>query len=523
MDKPKRRYTKKGFSHAPAVEGTAGASKMALPNYNINEGQLKIAKSNKALFGRLTYGAGPSGDNISTYPATSLTPQSFFALQNQCRTSGYMQLKADFDEQILLRDMHLASVDRARRVGTAARQFRVRAVSAEDNAVIVKNYVQAVVDGIDRFSDSIYELLSALYSGFSVAEIVWEYKTIRFPTISNGIQKIKVPVPIQIDWVNNRHVQFDVTKDIPMINQGMGGGYIPLQATPHKFIYHVASGDGQARMRGYMWQVGWGSMIKQPAIAKWAVCLDLFGVPSVWIKNAKDLFENPERKEEYLAFARELGQGRVGITTDDLEVEIKDPPAGLDARGMHGSLIGMINSEMSKVVLGSTLTTELSQTGSYNAAAEHAMVKESFIRMDAVNLGNTLRCYLFKAILERAIYLYDEESEVIGVNPDGLCPLLGIDPDEILSLNPFATWRVERDITPENRVMVYCKLVNELGMEIDQEQVYEEFGVDSPKQGSRAIPGIRKEEGTTEEINGDTQLKTDSEESPKGTKSSLKS
>lgn len=481
------RKKKVGFSTAPTVPGTGGVTGLTNIAYSINEEQQRIAKSKAALFGRITYGSGPTADFVSTYPASSLTPQSLSSIYQQCKVSGYMQLKADLDEQVMSRDMHLASVDRARRVGTTSRQFRTRPANATSNAVIIKNYVQSVVEGIDRFSDSCYELLSALHAGFSLAELVWKTKTVRFAVEKDKTAKIKVPVPIQIDWVNNRHVQFDVNKDIPLINQG--NGYIKLEDAPHKFIYHVVSGDGQARMRGYMWQVAWGVLWKNPALARWAVCLDLFGVPSIWIKNAKDIFENPERKAEYLAFAQELGQGRVGITTDDLEVEIKDSPTGLDARGMHAALIGLVNSEMSKVVLGSTLTTELSQTGSYNAAAEHAMVKESFIRQDAVNLGNTLRTYLFKPILERACYLYDEEGNIIDEDPEGLAAILGIDAEEVLSLCPYALWKVERDQTPADRIAVYDKMVNQLGMAVDQEQVYEEFGIDPPKEGGTAIPG----------------------------------
>jgi len=225
---PKKK--KVGFSTAPTVPGTGGVAGLTNIAYSINEEQQRIAKSKAALFGRITYGSGPTADFVSTYPASSLTPQSLSSIYQQCKVSGYMQLKADLDEQVMSRDMHLASVDRARRVGTTSRQFRTRPANATSNAVIIKNYVQSVVEGIDRFSDSCYELLSALHAGFSLAELVWKTKSVRFAIEKDKIAKIKVPVPVQIDWVNNRHVQFDVNKDIPLINQG--NGYIKLEDAP---------------------------------------------------------------------------------------------------------------------------------------------------------------------------------------------------------------------------------------------------------------------------------------------------
>ncbi len=44
---------------------------------------------------------------------------------------------------------------------------------------------------------------------------------------------------------------------------------------------------------------------------------------------------------------------------------------------MHAAIIGAINLELSKLIIGSTLTTEVSGTGSYNASETHASTKEA--------------------------------------------------------------------------------------------------------------------------------------------------
>ncbi len=480
----RERKKKIALSKAPEVPGTGSSFSSIV--YSRNPEQEALFRSNAALWGRTTYFSGPTLDSFSTYPASGLTPQQLGSIFQQVKASGYMQLKADLDEQIMQRDPHLSSIDRSRRVGVTARQFKVKPFNASPLAVTVSKFMQAVVENIENFRDACYELLQANASGMSISEIIWDpNRMVRFP-VEGSYGKIYIPTPIQIDWIHNKHLQFDIVKDSPLLNQS--GGYVDIAVAPDKFIYHVTTGSGQARCRGFMYPCSWYHMQKQIAIARWDVALDLFGIPSAYIKNAKDIFENPERRAQYELFAQQLGQGQIAITTDDLDVNFGTTPQGLDARGMHAALIGLSNAEMSKCVLGSTLTVELSQTGSYNAAAEHAMVKESIIRMDSENLANTIRSYLFKSILRRAIYSFDEEGNIIGINPKGLCAVLQTSPEEIMSVCPRPAWRVERDSTPEARMQILEKAVA-LGIPIDVDSFYEEFGFDPPKEGSKPIPG----------------------------------
>ena len=453
----------------PAVPGAGRVpNSVRLPK---DPGQEALVRSKEALYGRTSYFTGPTPSYFSTYPGSNLTPDRIHSIHNQVLLMGWMLDKACLDEQVLLRDGHIEAVDKSRRVATVGKPLSIKPANGSDLARHIADYQQAFIDDTDHFDESMFRQLYAILAGYSIGEIVYENKPITFPLGKHERATIHGIHPRQIDWVTNKCTRFDVDKDELLIDMGSGKFISPPS---NKFIIHSGPGDFQIRRRGYMYQGIWYHMIKNSAIARWAVLLDIWGIPVPYGIVARELWQDEERKAEMVNTVRNLGLGIPAVFTDDLHVERPPPISEGDARGMHAALIGWANTELSKLIQGETLTTELGGVGSYNASETHAAVKESIVAMDARALSNTVRKFL---------------KEVLLLNMDALCVALGATPAEILRHCGRPYWRIEREVKTTDRMDLYIKATNDLGLSIDEDQVYQEFGFDKARDPQKAIPG----------------------------------
>lgn len=436
--------------------------------------QQAIVDSREALYGRTTYYAGPIPSYISTNPAANLSPGKIASIHSEVLVAGYMVNKACLDEQIWKSDAHLRAVDTARRVASVGKPFSVEPCDYPDQELAqwVADYMHSVVDGIAHFDRSMKQLLRANSDGYALQEIVWQDRAVRFPIGRNRVATVFGPHPQQMDWVHNKHTRFDVDTDRILLDMGRGAF---IELPEHKFVLHELSEDFQKRVRGYMYPIVWLHMIKQQAVMRWSNVLEIWGIPVPHGKVDQQLWQDLTRREEYRQMLVEAGLGKPFLTTDDFSIEPTFQISGGDARGMHAAIIGWVDQTISKVVQGETLTTELGGVGSYNASETHAAVKESIVAMDALDLANTVRDTLFRAILK--------------MNAPALAEALGRSPEEIMRCLPWPYWRIEREVTPQVRMDIIKSAVNDLAMDIDAPSIYREMGLPRARDKSRRLRG----------------------------------
>jgi len=430
----------------------------------------RIANSVDALFGRLSYSAGPQFTRYSSYPATALDPQKIYAILREA-DNGFPLRKAELDEQILERDGHLRGIDYSRRYEVSGKPFRVQPRNETPLAISVAKFVRASIDEIDSFDHAIEDLLSANGQGYSAAEIVWHFDALRF-TNPDGVRVIaKTLVPHSLSYVHQKHFRFDLGTDEPYLV--MSGGDIALP--PNKFVFHDATGTGLIEKRGFMRVCAVLHAAKQWSLRDWLVYEHMYGIPQLEGIYEQDRELSDLDRSTYEAIVRDYGQGIPAIHPDNFQIKITPPPSGGKSDDVHGALIGWANAEMSKCVLGSTLTVEMGGVGSYNASETHADVRHAIVRADARKLATTIRNQLFVPIIE--------------MNMDVLASLFGATPEEIRNCVPTMAWRIDRETTPSQRAQIISMAINDWGMEVDSEQQRDEFGIDAPRPGSNPLPG----------------------------------
>ena len=122
------------------------------------------------------------------------------------------------------------------------------------------------------------------------------------------------------------------------------------------------------------------------------------------------------------------------------------------------------NREMSKAILGQTLTTDTAgATGTYAAARVHAQVRRDLVKADAQALAQTLREQLLRPL--------------VGFNFGWEKPV------------PWFRFRYEEEEDLRTLSEVYRNL-QEMGLPLDMEHVAERFGIPLPEGGR----GGRREE-----------------------------
>lgn len=476
------RFLQEYAHNIPAVPGTGtpGMGSYQLPR---DWRQQRIINSREALGGRTTYTAGSVPPWISTY-AGDLTARRIRAIHNEVMVAGYMVNKASLDEHIVLNDSHLKSVDGSFRDSISGRPFDFLPADESPLALHIADYQACVAKrAIAGYQESCRRQLFGNAAGYAVEEAIFDTEPRPFSCTLGG-ERVEVwgYHPRERQWVSNKATRWQVDQDRLEID--FGGRMVLPPA--RKFAVFEASDDFQVRRRGYMYPGVWLHLIKSNAIARWAVVLEVWGIPVPWGKVRWDLWQDRTRRSEYQEILREAGRGNPFLVTDDFELGTAFQLPDGDARGMHAALIGWATTEQSKLVESESLTTEVGGQGSYKLAETHADTKEA-------RVANTERCLAeseqrwWKEVLRLACYELAPDGEVVGVNPRGLAGVLStlhrrrVEPAEIIELCGRPSWRIQREMTPAARMDLYDRAVNKLGLRIMEDQPYQDFGFRRPR------------------------------------------
>lgn len=437
----------------------------------------QILNSRDAMYGRATAQLGPVQNFISTYPGSGLTPERIASIHNEVMVAGYMLNKACLDEQILLRDAQIETVDRAVRVDVIGNCDKFTMEPADDSELArqLVDFDETWVRDIDRFNPAMYELLFGNAAGYALQEAIYEEREIQVLTHVGGKQQFVSfagPFPRQFAWVSNKHTTFDVTRDeVPRLDCGNGK---VVELPEHKFLTYVCPGSFQTRRRGYMYQAVWLHLLKHAAMARWGVVLDIWGIPVPYGIADRALWQDETRKAEMRAILQNYGRGVPALFTDDFEMKEGPLTSAGDARGMHAALIGWANQELMKLIQGETLTTELGGVGGYNTSETHADSKEAVVRMIELCLSDCLRAFV------RAVNVLHMEQ---------ICRVYGCKPHEVLRRTPRPTWRIERAVTPQVSLQMLEVGVNKLNLPIDAGWALRKYGWKVARSEEQRIKG----------------------------------
>ena len=189
---------------------------------------------------------------------------------------------------------------------------------------------------------------------------------------------------------------------------------------------------------------------KRGTIGDWAQLAEIFGRPiRKYIYDAAD----PEARNATLEAASSQGGASVFLCPDGTKLEFVEPGNLSGSSEMYSSLTDRYNAEMSKAVLGNTLTTEASKTGTQALGTVHNKVEQELVEQDALGILNLLN------------YDMTDQFAALGVNTTG---------GEFVYVEEADLEQVKV------KAELLEKAVNVFNLPLDDDYLYEQLNIERP-------------------------------------------
>jgi phage gp29-like protein len=178
-------------------------------------------------------------------------------------------------------------------------------------------------------------------------------------------------------------------------------GRQPMTAplAPFKFVTHFAKAKAGLPIRGGLARAaGWAYLFKNYVLKDWVTFTEVFGQPLRVGKYHPGASE--QDKLALLNAVSRIGTDAAAIMPDSMVIEFTEVHQSGSSE-LYQSFCQYLDAQVSKAVLGQTLTTEMPNGGGSRAAAEvHEGVRRDLLNADARRLAATLARDLVRPIVE---------------------------------------------------------------------------------------------------------------------------
>ncbi|HVB81411.1 MAG TPA: DUF935 domain-containing protein [Candidatus Binataceae bacterium] len=416
------------------------------------------------------------------HPSAGLTPEKLIAIQREAEAGDpylYLELAEEMEEK----DLHYLAVIGTRKQAIAGAELIVtpasEAAADQRAADLVRDFTGG---GAFDLEGALYDILDAIGKGFSATEIIWD------TTGREWIPKRLVwrdPRWFMFDWISGEELLVRTLRDEGPLAPGdmaanapskkappeaphyrgsrryAGGavdariGIQPLTAplAPFKFIVHVAKAKAGLPVRGGIARAaGWAYLFKNYVLKDWMTFAEVFGQPLRLGKYNPGATEAD--KQALLSAVANIGTDAAAIIPESMLIEFVET-RGAGGAEVYERFCEYLDKQVSKAVLGQTLTTETPREGggSRAAAQVHDAVRRDIMESDARRLGATLTRDLVRPIVD------------LNLGPQRRYP------------------RIALGLSADNDVKLFADMVAELadrGLRVGQGAVLRRLGLPEP-------------------------------------------
>lgn len=313
-----------------------------------------------------------SNDELLRQIADQSSDPNFILGLSQLPNPDEVLRKAGLSHQVydqVMTDGHVISKVIDRRSGMLRREWIVEAGGdspAEKRAAELCRKALTALENHEEYplENSLGVLQEAALRGHRALEVVWSYAG------GSWLPEFLRDIP------NRRLIHTGIKWRLLTIDDQSYG--IPFPDKKVLMATHMASTDnpyGEALLSRCFWPY----MFKHNGFKWWVTLGEKYGIPWI-IGRLGGNTEEPQRRE-LLNKLVTLVMDAVAVLPKDAEVEIK----GLEGAtpDVHAGLISACNAEISKVLVGQTLSTELDQKGGSRAATEtHSELRGEIVEAD---------------------------------------------------------------------------------------------------------------------------------------------
>ncbi len=417
------------------------------------------------------------------HPSVGLTPERLTAILRTAEFGDpflYLELAEEMEEK----DLHYLAVLGTRKQAVAQLEVEIEPASdAAGDRRAAELAEEMLLRGPFELDAALFDILDAIGKGYSATEIIWDTSGKNW--VPRAL-KWRDPRWFMFDWIageellvrtlrNEQSIPAESERRAPgahfagagLYAAARGGiGIQPLTAplAPFKFITHVARAKAGLPIRGGLARAaGWAYLFKNYVLKDWVTFTEIFGQPLRLGKYPPGT--TAEDKQALLRAVANLGTDAAAIVPQAMMIEFMQARQN-GSPELYRGFCEYLDSQVSKVVLGQTLTTEMPRSGGGSrAAAEiHDAVRRDILASDARRLAATLSRDLVKPIVD------------LNLGPRARYPRLSIGLPEAMDLKMFA------DLIAE---------LADRGLRIRQKSILDRLGLAEPAPGEPILEPSR--------------------------------
>lgn len=189
---------------------------------------------------------------------------------------------------------------------------------------------------------------------------------------------------------------------------------------------------------------------KRGTIGDWAQFSEIFGMP---IRKYTYDAADPEALHNAMEASKAQGGGMDFFCPENTNLEFVETGNTTGSSGLYSTFVDRCNAEISKAVLGNTLTTEASKTGTQALGTVHQNIEEELVEQDALAILNLLN------------YDMTDLFASLGVNTEG---------GEFVYVEETDLKQVK------SRAELLEKAINVFNLPLEDDYLYEQLNVEKP-------------------------------------------
>jgi phage gp29-like protein len=416
------------------------------------------------------------------HPSIGLTPERLSGILRQAEF-GDPYLYLELAEEIEEKDLHYLAVLSTRKNAVAQLEVIVRAASTDaDDQRAAAMVREMICEGPMQLDSVLFDVLDAVGKGFSATEIMWDTsgrewfpaqlkwrdpRWFAFDWISGEEMLVRTlksqAIPVAGDAQAHQPTHFGGEGNYSSVGRGIGIQPMTAPLAPYKFITHIAKAKAGLPIRGGLARAaGWAYLFKNYVLKDWVTFTEVFGQPLRVGKYHPGASE--QDKQALLNAVSRIGTDAAAIMPESMVIEFTEAHQNGSSE-LYQRFCEYLDAQVSKAVLGQTLTTEMPRSGGSRAAAQvHEGVRRDILSADARRLAATLARDLVRPIVE------------LNMGPQRQYP------------------KIELGLPDDSDAKVFAEIVAMLadrGLRVGQKTILDKLGIAQAGEGEAVLGAMR--------------------------------
>ena len=334
-----------------------------------------------------------------------LTPHKLASIMRAAE-QGDMDAYLTLAEEMEEREPHYASVLATRKRAVAALDPVVTAASNSDRDEQIAEAVRKDITERPEFEDLISGLQDGLGKGFSVVEMMW-----RRSITANAR-------PIQYEWRDQRWFTFDRNDARTLLlktNDNPIGEPLELRkwcVYKPKLKMGIPIRSGLARL------AAWSFLFKNYTVKDWVAFVETYGMPLRLGKYGKNATEDD--KIALLRAVLGIGTDAAAIIPESMKIEFEQAMSGSASSDIFMALADWTDRQVSKAVLGQTMSTDEGGRGGRAQAEVHDGLRDEIRQADAKAIARCVSGAVIKDYVDLNFGPQEEYPQCVYPADDGV-------------------------------------------------------------------------------------------------------